>query len=76
MLTSFELAGCDGIDASDVISIHALKSLQKLTLYGSCRLDESVRQSLTPPSPLLPNLTSFEYDAPLEEPEVEAEEEV
>jgi len=62
MLTALELWYCDGVDPSDMISILSLKSLQQLSLYRTCRLDDFARHSLTPPSALLPNLTLFDYE--------------
>jgi len=60
-LTALEVRSCGGIYAEDLTSIYALKSLQRLTLRASCRLDDSTLHALTPPSTPLPNLTSFDY---------------
>lgn len=63
MLTSFELSDCYGIQASDVISVLELKSLQELVLHSTCRLDALTQRALTPPTPFLPSLTEFDYAA-------------
>jgi len=70
-LLSFGMYGCDGIDASHMNAILVLKSLQRLSLDSTCRLDESAVHALTPPSTLLPNLTTFEYEDPEGEPQAE-----
>jgi len=70
-LTSLHIYGRDGIDASDVISILELKSLQKLILQFTWRLDALTQRALTPPTPFLPSLTEFEYEEPEAEDEAE-----
>lgn len=64
-LLSLQLRMCEGIDASRTTPILSLKSLQHLTLRATCRLDGFARQTLTPPTTLLPNLTSFDYGEPI-----------
>lgn len=64
-----------GMSTEELMCLHSLQSLVELLLYFAVR-DASAVESLRPPCDSMPNLTTFQFQAPqFDEEEEEAEEE-